>query len=418
MAVLSDEAIARYAYRAGFRGSELSQAVAVALAESGGDPTRLGDTGLTNGTWGPSVGLWQIRSLNADRGSGGQRDERANRQPATNAKHAYQIAHSSGWRAWTTYQTGAYRPYLHRARMAAHAVTRHGGTPAPQPKSAGCTVVFDLAELDRLHSLCDTGRLRVEHSRRVVADVQADLSLPARRHGLDPARAAGLTVLFGQLTGEYGLPMVARHIDFDTRLVARIRELARAADGGDHRYGHADLVRFLRRAGTNRKRLPEAAVIEMLRAGGPRHRPTHPTTPHPPAAKRMKAGDIVPAALSRYRNGKVPSTKLATIDGRHRLWSGAAKAYRRMAQAARVDGVSLTVNSAYRTHAEQAALYQRYLNHQGNLAAPPGSSNHGWGLSADINTAGSLDWLRRNASRYGFFNDVPSESWHWTYRPA
>jgi LAS superfamily LD-carboxypeptidase LdcB len=77
------------------------------------------------------------------------------------------------------------------------------------------------------------------------------------------------------------------------------------------------------------------------------------------------------------------------------------------------------VNSGYRTYGEQAALYQAYRNGTGNLAAAPGRSTHGLGLSADIQVTdpGKLRWLRANAGRYGFVNDVPSEAWHWTWRP-
>jgi zinc D-Ala-D-Ala carboxypeptidase len=40
-------------------------------------------------------------------------------------------------------------------------------------------------------------------------------------------------------------------------------------------------------------------------------------------------------------------------------------------------------------------------------------------LSADIRVTdpATLRWLRANAARYGFVNDVPSEAWHWTWRP-
>jgi LAS superfamily LD-carboxypeptidase LdcB len=101
-----------------------------------------------------------------------------------------------------------------------------------------------------------------------------------------------------------------------------------------------------------------------------------------------------------------------------RMFTPAAQAFRDMDAAARAAGHDLHVNSGYRTYAEQAALYQAYRNGTGNLAAPPGRSNHGIGLSADISVtdAATLRWLRANAGRYGFVNDVPSEAWHWTWR--
>lgn len=87
--------------------------------------------------------------------------------------------------------------------------------------------------------------------------------------------------------------------------------------------------------------------------------------------------------------------------------------------AATAAGRDLPVSSGYRTYAEQAALYQDYLNGTGNLAAPPGHSTHGLGLSADIEVTdpATLRWLHAHAKTYGFVNDLPSEAWHWTWRP-
>jgi hypothetical protein len=87
--------------------------------------------------------------------------------------------------------------------------------------------------------------------------------------------------------------------------------------------------------------------------------------------------------------------------------------------AATAAGRDLAVGSCYRTYAEQAALYEDYLNGTGNLAAPPGHSTHGLGLSADIKVTdpATLRWLHAHAKTYGFVKDVPSEAWHWTWRP-
>jgi len=112
--------IAGHAKAAGWSGNDVAIAVAVALAESGGRSDARGDIALQTGTWGPSVGLWQIRSLKSETGTGGTRDESANMDPGTNAKHAYQIWRSQGWsRGWTTYRTGAYRLYMTAARTGA-----------------------------------------------------------------------------------------------------------------------------------------------------------------------------------------------------------------------------------------------------------------------------------------------------------
>tara|TARA_Y100000310_G_scaffold187723_1_gene187739 strand:- start:6157 stop:6666 length:510 start_codon:yes stop_codon:yes gene_type:complete len=101
----------------------------------------------------------------------------------------------------------------------------------------------------------------------------------------------------------------------------------------------------------------------------------------------------------------------------------AAEQFREMMVRAAKDGFHLQVISAFRTHREQRILRKR----KGDIAALPGWSNHQQGLSVDL--AGTTRkikgkryrtilywWLVRNAKKYGFYNDVPNEPWHWTYK--
>lgn len=130
MAVIPDEQIAAYAKNAGFASSEIGTMVAIALAESGGDTSALGDQALETREWGPSVGLWQIRSLNAEKGKGTERDETANLDPQTNAVHAKSIRDSQGLNAWSTYTSNAYALFLARGNAAAaNAGSGTGGVP-------------------------------------------------------------------------------------------------------------------------------------------------------------------------------------------------------------------------------------------------------------------------------------------------
>lgn len=123
MPQLTDQQVAQYAYDAGFRGDALTTATAVALAESHGDSSQVGDVGLQNGTWGPSVGLWQIRSLNPGHGTAAEqamRNQTANLDPATNARNAYTISHQgTNFNPWSTYTNGAYQNFTNRASTAA-----------------------------------------------------------------------------------------------------------------------------------------------------------------------------------------------------------------------------------------------------------------------------------------------------------
>jgi LAS superfamily LD-carboxypeptidase LdcB len=114
---------------------------------------------------------------------------------------------------------------------------------------------------------------------------------------------------------------------------------------------------------------------------------------------------------------------LRTVDAQgHKLRTDAAEAYKAMREAAAAAGVTLTLNSAFRSMAEQIHLYNLYVAGTGNLAAKPGYSNHQGGVSCDISTGGAgyqsaqYRWLAANASRWGFINDVSTEPWHWTFK--
>ncbi len=462
MTVLTPAQIAQYAYDAGFRGDALVTAVAVSLAESGGNPRIPGDVGLENGTWGPSIGLWQIRSLNSQKGTGGVRDELANDDPAVAARHAFTISsHGHNWQPWSAYTNGSYRSHLSAARRAAHSVhtgghggsghggTGHGGTGHGGTGHGGHggwghggkghggkghgkrprRIVLDLAELQRIEQVCAGSSAWVLQSNDVVRQVGTELDLVGRQRP-DPAAARNLSRLFLRLEGERGLPMVARHIDYDTRLVNRIRQLAEAADSPDGQTVRNALLPYLRHR-NGKLDLTRAAVLEALTSGGLR-RPNSPAgapgagapagapaIPAPPPPQPMNTGDFVPASLAHYQPGKLPSSQLVRISNGEQLWNGAAAQYLRMAAAARTAGLQLHVIDGYRSVDE---LKPQGDPGTGGAAAPgPGRLSHGWGLSVDVDVASNpavSQWLSENAARYGFFNDVPGDPDHWTYRPA
>jgi peptidoglycan hydrolase-like protein with peptidoglycan-binding domain len=94
----------------------------------------------------------------------------------------------------------------------------------------------------------------------------------------------------------------------------------------------------------------------------------------------------------------------------------------RMKRDAAQAGISLVVNSGFRTMAKQQELFELFQEHKGNLAAKPGFSNHQDGVAVDWNTGPTTDsavyrWLEANAHKYGWMRTVPSEAWHWEYRP-
>lgn len=127
-----------------------------------------------------------------------------------------------------------------------------------------------------------------------------------------------------------------------------------------------------------------------------------------------------PPHFLAHGNGRIPEQLLAPIGHGHSLEPAAAAAFRQMVADAARDGVAIGVTDSYRPYEDQVSLAARKgLYSEGGLAATPGHSNHGWGLSVDLDLdAGGQDWMRRNAWRYGFVEDVPREPWHWTYRPG
>lgn len=138
------------------------------------------------------------------------------------------------------------------------------------------------------------------------------------------------------------------------------------------------------------------------------------------------AGGVLPPVgggmqVTGYVNGSPRTISISSVGNGKYLRTDAAARFNAMkAEAARA-GVSLSVNSGFRTMEQQRYLYNLYLQGRGNLAARPGYSNHQGGLSADINMPGGYSgstyrWLRANAGRYGFVNDVGGEPWHWTFR--
>jgi LAS superfamily LD-carboxypeptidase LdcB len=128
----------------------------------------------------------------------------------------------------------------------------------------------------------------------------------------------------------------------------------------------------------------------------------------------------IPTDLAAYGNGKIPSNVLGKVgDTGHKLWAPAAESLTNMIADAKKDGVTIGITDSYRSYDEQVDLAKRKgLYSQGGLAAKPGTSEHGWGMAADLDlNSKALTWMRANADRYGFDENVPRESWHWAYKP-
>lgn len=125
-----------------------------------------------------------------------------------------------------------------------------------------------------------------------------------------------------------------------------------------------------------------------------------------------------------YLNGRLPSAALGNIVG-GRLRRDAAKAWNAMnAESIRKYGVTLRPTggqSSYRSIAGQRYFWNLWKSGRGNLAAYPGTSNHGWGLAVDLATPQMRSIVDKIGAKYGFakrWSDAPGEWWHIKWKPG
>jgi hypothetical protein len=131
MATLSASQIYTLLLQGGFTPDKARLMTAIAQAESSRNPGAIGDVALQNGTWGPSVGLFQIRTLKSETGTGSDRDiQRLLNNPAEQVRAALKISNGgSNLRPWSTYTNGSYLKFLNEPLQA--------GAPLPSTFGAG-----------------------------------------------------------------------------------------------------------------------------------------------------------------------------------------------------------------------------------------------------------------------------------------
>ena len=160
--------------------------------------------------------------------------------------------------------------------------------------------------------------------------------------------------------------------------------------------------------------------------------PERPRTVLNPAESIYRAagwmGFSAGGVMDKYKNGEVPRSEMKKVKGYAGygsagsgiLHKSVADKFQSMLDAAKKDGHPLGINDTYRTYADQVYMKQT----KGYLAATPGTSNHGYGLAADLNYFdGGYKWLWANAGKFGFkplsgWGLTPNtpdkaEAWHW-----
>lgn len=98
-------------------------------------------------------------------------------------------------------------------------------------------------------------------------------------------------------------------------------------------------------------------------------------------------------------------------------------ALRRVATAAAAAGVSLRVNSGWRSPTYQEELLQDAVAEYGSpgdaehWVATPETSAHVTGNAVDIGPFGAADWLSRHGADYNLWQIYGNERWHYELRP-
>lgn len=117
-------------------------------------------------------------------------------------------------------------------------------------------------------------------------------------------------------------------------------------------------------------------------------------------------GRLTDADLSPIFNGAGPRVQLS---------NSAAAAWNTLAlHRETVMRVKGTV-SAYRSYSSQEHFWNLYKAGKGNLAARPGTSNHGWGNAADVPDA-TQSSIKRFGERANWRKtEAMNEPWHWNY---
>lgn len=129
-------------------------------------------------------------------------------------------------------------------------------------------------------------------------------------------------------------------------------------------------------------------------------------------------------------NGNIPDSKLARLTAPgtsgHKAAPAAAAGMSALIIAAARQGIKIGVTDSYRSYAAQVAVKRK----KPNLAAKPGTSNHGWGLAFDLSDGGkpltlsspAYRFLKANGPKFGIYGPLAKrngsifEIWHWEYR--
>lgn len=125
-----------------------------------------------------------------------------------------------------------------------------------------------------------------------------------------------------------------------------------------------------------------------------------------------------------YENGVFYKPQNTEYNGKEKAKGSADYGYnkyfyeqlQKMVEAAKQQGYTIipsTGDGAWRSY-ERQQYYKDLQARGGNLAATPGTSNHGWGIASDLSYGSSTatTWAHEHAKDYGLTFPISSENWH------
>ena len=158
--------------------------------------------------------------------------------------------------------------------------------------------------------------------------------------------------------------------------------------------------------------------------------------PRAPDEATVALPQLTESTQTGYTNGAAKQITCCAV-GSHLMEKSAAYDYVMMSNAATKDGVTLKVNSAFRTMEEQTQIYNERKNPAiaavKGTAAKPGQSNHQSGIALDIDVgmtkadyiakrySATYLWLVKFAAEFGYDHAEGAsvnEPWHWTHLPT
>lgn len=231
---------------------------------------------------------------------------------------------------------------------------------------------------------------------------------------------SGIGKIWDGLSGTISKPINATLDWIEKHFLKKVRSVLRAIGAK----GLADSIPVLGASSTvkgyTEQRVRQRSGDAKYATGGPVHgySPT-PTADNIPAwltageyvlpvkATARLAAQVGNAGLEKLRRGVLPGYAMGgKVAGLNPKFLQALSKFNAAA------GGRFSVLSGLRTRAEQQALYNRYLNGTGNLAARPGTSRHESGNAADLTPSSARDTHGALARRFGLHFPVPGEAWH------